>query len=801
MLQYDNLGRLTRRTIDPGLGGAGLVWTWTYDNAAGKGKGLIAREAGLSGFQKVYTYDSLSRLSRVAVTIAGSTYTSSTDYDTYGRVKKIHYPDSFWVENFYSTSNYDLYQVRDSNSHTWWDAEDYDYAGRIIEYDLAGTNMTTTTTLLAGSSFIKEVRSKRGSVDLLHMEYDFDNHGNLTWRKDTSRRHEEEFTYDNLNRLDQQRQKTSGGSWGSWTNLADYDNLGNITAKAGVTGSFTYGSTRPHAVTSVGGVNYTYNNNGNVKLRGDHPIWWTAFNKPLSIFSDDASYSFYYDNDFNRIIETIYGEGFSRVKINPSALYQVEIEDGVKTRRRHIPTPVGVVGVSRYDESDNTTTRRYFLKDHLGSSSVVADDSGTVQSNYSYDAWGNPRNASNWSALSAWPDYEADEGFTGHEMMSSLELVHMNGRVYDPLIGRFLSPDIFIQAEGNLQNYNRYSYVLNNPLKYVDPSGNEFFTFFATIIAIGEGLGGYELFLLFFTAGFLDAYVESGDVGVSLKAGLISGANAYFAHEIGTWFKDGWAADAFNSPSLANVVKATFHGVRGGITAELSGGKFRAGAGAAFFGDYGGGLAGEYTGGGVGSGLIASAILGGTASEIGGGKFSNGALSGAMTFLLNTAMHRDSSQNEEEDLNYTVAQYNTETTSQSGWGVLGRLTFQGAKWLGRQGKRAWNKLKVWRQTRKLASINKGIDDLIKRGTVTKDTKYTLQVDLTGGSRVATQTFGKLFKGLNQTVKQRPKGPVTIVKLPDKTLRANLRHYSSGRNLPTIQINHPLERVVKFRFTD
>ena len=371
VLQYDNLGRLTRRTIDPGLGGADLVWTWTYDNAAGKGKGLIAREAGLSGFQKVYTYDSLSRLSRVAVTIAGSTYTSSTDYDTYGRVKKIHYPDSFWVENFYSTSNYDLYQVRDSNSHTWWDAEDYDYAGRIIEYDLAGTNMTTTTTLLAGSSFIKEVRSKRGSVDLLHMEYDFDNHGNLTWRKDTSRRHEEEFTYDNLNRLDQQRQKTSGGSWGSWTNLADYDNLGNITAKAGVTGSFTYGSTRPHAVTSVGGVNYTYNNNGNVKLRGDHPIWWTAFNKPLSIFSDDASYSFYYDNDFSRIIETIYGEGFSRVKINPSALYQVEIEDGVKTRRRHIPTPVGVVGVSNYDESDNTTTRRYFLKDHLGSSSVV----------------------------------------------------------------------------------------------------------------------------------------------------------------------------------------------------------------------------------------------------------------------------------------------------------------------------------------------------------------------------------------------------------------------------------------------
>ena len=207
------------------------------------------------------------------------------------------------------------------------------------------------------------------------------------------------------------------------------------------------------------------------------------------------------------------------------------------------------------------------------------------------------------------------------------------------MIGRFLSPDIVIQAEGNLQNYNRYSYVLNNPLKYTDPSGNEIFSIIATIIAIGEtGLKAHQLFLLFFTAGFLDAYAESGDVGVSLKAGLISGTSAYFAHEIGTWFKDGWAADAFAGPTLANVVKATFHGVRGGIAAELSGGNFGAGAGAAFFGDYAGGLAGEY----IGEGLIVSAVLGGTASEIGGGKFSNGALSGAMTFVLNTARHRKS---------------------------------------------------------------------------------------------------------------------------------------------------------------
>jgi RHS repeat-associated protein len=62
-------------------------------------------------------------------------------------------------------------------------------------------------------------------------------------------------------------------------------------------------------------------------------------------------------------------------------------------------------------------------------------------------------------------------GFTDHEMLDGLGLVHMNGRIYDPLLGRFLSADIVIQAPGNLQSYNRYSYVFNNPLTMTDPTG------------------------------------------------------------------------------------------------------------------------------------------------------------------------------------------------------------------------------------------------------------------------------------------------------------------------------------------
>lgn len=49
----------------------------------------------------------------------------------------------------------------------------------------------------------------------------------------------------------------------------------------------------------------------------------------------------------------------------------------------------------------------------------------------------------------------------------------MNGRIYDPLVGRMLSADIVVQAPGDLQSFNRYSYVLNNPLRFVDPTGFE----------------------------------------------------------------------------------------------------------------------------------------------------------------------------------------------------------------------------------------------------------------------------------------------------------------------------------------
>ena len=56
-------------------------------------------------------------------------------------------------------------------------------------------------------------------------------------------------------------------------------------------------------------------------------------------------------------------------------------------------------------------------------------------------------------------------------MVNDFEAIHMGGRTYNPILGRFMQADPFIQAPGNLQSFNRYSYVLNNPMSYTDPSG------------------------------------------------------------------------------------------------------------------------------------------------------------------------------------------------------------------------------------------------------------------------------------------------------------------------------------------
>jgi RHS repeat-associated protein len=135
-----------------------------------------------------------------------------------------------------------------------------------------------------------------------------------------------------------------------------------------------------------------------------------------------------------------------------------------------------------YQDSAGVKNFYYIHTDHLGSWLKITDQSGNVKNRYSYDAWGRPRSPSTWALMpigitdalinnlnAMQPRF--DRGYTGHEHMCGFGLINMNGRLYDPYLQRFLSPDNYVQSPENAQSYNRYSYCLNNPLMYTDPSG------------------------------------------------------------------------------------------------------------------------------------------------------------------------------------------------------------------------------------------------------------------------------------------------------------------------------------------
>ena len=124
--------------------------------------------------------------------------------------------------------------------------------------------------------------------------------------------------------------------------------------------------------------------------------------------------------------------------------------------------------------NDSATSTRYLHRDHVGSVTHVTNETGTLVDTFAYDAWGARRDPSNWQDYAGQPSPPPSlrrPQFTGHEGLHDVGIVHMNGRIYDPKLGRVLSADPFVQFAGDGQSYNRYSYALNNPLAYTDPSG------------------------------------------------------------------------------------------------------------------------------------------------------------------------------------------------------------------------------------------------------------------------------------------------------------------------------------------
>ena len=641
-MTYDGLGRVLTR-IDRESNGVTVEGntTWIYDIAAyGLGQVASVQDAE-SGYMRAALYDAFGREVEVVTNVDGGAYFEKTTFDSFGRVFQVFdaagdgsYSDHGIVNGFnahgYLESIGDAVLIEGMPRTVYRKIIAMNARGQVTSEHRGIDNSSgspqpsvTTTYQYSGATgrlqFIDGINAT--GLDIQDLDYAWDSLGNLTSRKEKSgsKNLTESFTYDGLNRL------TSQTVSGQSTVSVAYNGIGNITSKSDV-GVYTYGagSAGPHAVTAAGGSSYAYDANGS-NISGDgRTISYTTFDKPDQVTKGGHTTTFAYGPDrsrYRRIDTSSAGTTTTRYVGNVEIVF---LPNGDQKRKRYIAgTVVETVYFGNNSVEDNRETH-YLHKDHLGSVDVITDAAGTIVQEMSFDAWGKRRNAANWQALSSSQLANFDHSlttrsFTGHEALDEVGVIHMNGRIYDAKLGRFLQADAYIQDATNTQSLNRYSYVYNNPLNATDPSG---FLSFKDILKI---------------------------VIAIVVSVYTFGAVFSWATQVGGWATSTYttAVGSFSHLTAGGAIAAG--AVAGASAGFVSGlvltGSLKGAATAAFAGAVGGGVVGFFGHNYSFSRVAVDSVAGGVQSQIRGGSFKDGllfsALASSMTYL-NVTLRRHS---------------------------------------------------------------------------------------------------------------------------------------------------------------
>lgn len=467
-MEYDKLGRLTEKKL-----GLTTVASYIYDTSP-NGIGLLASVTGDNNIAYSYEYDNLSRLNKITENIQGKSFITETSYNDYSQIKQVIYPGNaaYTVDNQYQNGYLSAVNGTYQNTGNIFAATSFNERGQITGYDLG--NGLSTTPGYDDLGFPSTIQTP--GVQNLAYEFDILT-GNLNRREDVDKILQENFTYDNLmkNRLE---------TWQVNTQTPDtvlYTGTGNIDKKTGL-GSFSYEGTQPNAVTGI-------ENTDSLVSEIEQKIAYTPFNKVDTIKEGDYRLEITYGPDNARKISRLFNNDvLQKTKYYVGGIFEKETDGSGNERQLHYIT--GGDGVAAIFEKTNSSDNLYYIhKDHLGSYQVITDNTGAETDSMSFGPWGNRRNPADWSYPTSQTDFLFDRGFTGHEHLDEFNLINMNGRVYDPILGRFLSPDNYVQMPGYTQNLNRYSYALNNPLVFTDPDGENLIAFIIGAI-VGAYLGG-----------------------------------------------------------------------------------------------------------------------------------------------------------------------------------------------------------------------------------------------------------------------------------------------------------------------
>ncbi len=654
---YDEYGRLYNQTEASNDGtSTNKNITITYNN-----KGLITNKNGTSNgkaYSSYVNYDANGRIISSGENSNGRYfYKKAITYDDKGRITSYEkgmlssgVNTKTVLENRYSNWSGEMYQLKDKNSSkVLWELTETNAKGQVLKAKLGASSIENTydaNNFLSNVSHTTIVNSTTNTA--LQVAYSFNAIKNELNSRTTGGSFNiiEAFTYDDNNRLvnwtNPKTGQLSNNVYDAKGRIIENDQLGTI--------KYDDNSTTIYRPTGA-----TLNAAGQQNLTNDliQSITYNENNDPIKITGEKGDVFFSYGLTNMRQAVGYGGkldwidEGHYTKYYSEDGSYEVVI-DNTTGKEKHVmyiggtPYESNIVYLKNYTESSGSY--KFLHKDYLGSILAITDENGNIKEQRHFDAWGNlthykvngvTKNVNEFNNLSL-----IDRGYTSHEHFTEVGIIHMNGRLYDPLLRRFLNADEFIQDPQNTQVYNKYAYVVNNPLLYADVSGEDF---------------GLSLIIAAAVAAFVsvgtDYYLNRPiDIGNMFQSVIMAVVSAGISNGIGNIFKAGdTIAKALKGWTW--VARAGAHAITQGALSYMQGGNFWSGALAGAFASVANDLLGYFIDKAgsnsfirtKGFALLTGAVSGGVGSVLGGGNFWMGAGQGLVVTAFNFLAHKEDS--------------------------------------------------------------------------------------------------------------------------------------------------------------